>query len=228
MHAWHEREPWQQTRLDVILAGNLRGPSWSEPARPVVLEDVKGIVEWLITRLGGGAVTYVRADTPAPGVEHPGRTAVVVVEHDGKQLELGRLGELDPRYVAANEVRAEHALFASLDLEAMAGLARTVPEVRDLAALPAVEFDVAIVVPRDLESGRVTQVLRQHAGPMLARLTLFDRYQGAPLGADEISLAYRLRFQPTDAGPTDAQLAELMADIEDAIADELGGRVRSG
>ena len=138
------------------------------------------------------------------------------------------MGELDPRYLSAAGVRAEHAVVATLDLALLADLARPVAEVRQLAQLPAVELDIAIVVPRQAEAGRVAQLIRQHAGPRLARLSLFDRYQGPPLGADEISLAYRLRFQPDETGPTDEQLADMTVAIENAVADELGGRVRSG
>ncbi len=229
VHEWRAERPWQQTRLGILFAGNMRTPSWYEPARPAGAEDVKAAVAWVLDRLGVPAVEYRRPGDVVAGVEHPGRTAIVsATDSDGRLVELGRAGELDPRYVAASGVRAEHVAFAALDVGAFEDLARPVADVRELAQLPAVELDIAIVVPHTVEAGSVARLIRGHAGARLASLTLFDRYQGPPLGADEVSLAYRLRFQPNADGPRDDQLAELTTTIENAVADELGGRVRSG
>jgi phenylalanyl-tRNA synthetase beta chain len=229
IHEWRAGKPWQQTRLGLLLCGDVRAASWYEPARPAGVEDAKAVVAWLLDRLGVAAIEYRRPADIAAGIEHPGRTAEVAArDEDGRWVSLGRLGELDPRYTAAVGVRAEHVIFASLDVALLEDLARPVAAARELAQLPAVELDIAIVVPRDVEAGRVASVIRGHAGPRLASLTLFDRYQGPPLEADEVSLAYRLRFQPNETGPTDEGLADLTTGIEGAVADELGGRVRSG
>ena len=228
VHEWRADKPWQQDRLAIMFSGDVRAPSWYEPARPAGAEDVKAVISWLLDRVGVTPVEYQRPRDIAPGIEHPGRTAAVIAHDDGRTVELGRVGELDPRYLAAAGVRAERAVVATLDLALLADLARPVAEVRELAQLPAVELDIAIVVPREAEAGRVAQLIRRHAGARLARLSLFDRYQGPPLGADEISLAYRLRFQPDETGPTDEQFADMTVAIENAVADELGGRVRSG
>lgn len=228
IHEWRTDRPWQQSRLGIMLCGEVRSPSWYEPARPAGLEDAKAIVAWLLDRLGLSAVEYQRPGELIAGVEHPGRTAIVTVVDEDRQVEVGRVTELDPRYAATVELRAEHVIFATLDMARVEELSQPVAQARETAALPAAEIDVAIVVPRDMEAGRVAQLIRRVAGPRLARLSLFDRYQGPPLDADEVSLAYRLRFQPDDEGPSDDQLAELTATIETAVVDELGGRVRSG
>jgi phenylalanyl-tRNA synthetase beta chain len=229
IHEWRVGKPWQQARLGILLCGNLRAPSWYEAARAAGIEDLKAVATWLLERLGVRRVEFRQPAAIVAGIEHPGRTALVaVLDDDDRWTEVGRLGELDPRYVAACGVRAEHVNFASLDLALIEDLARPVAEVRELAQLPPLELDIAIVVGRDVQGGKVADVIRAHAGPRLDRLTLFDRYQGPPLDSDEISLAYRLRFQPNDEGPTVEQLADLTADIERAVGDELGGRVRSG
>jgi len=229
IHEWRAGKPWQQARLGIVMCGNVREASWYEGARAAGMEDVKATVTWLLARLGLRRVEFRLPADIVAGIEHPGRTAVVAaLNAEDRWTDVGRLGELDPRYAAACGVRAEHVNFALLDLAVLEELARPVAQVRELAQLPPVELDIAIVVARGVQARKVADVIRAHAGPRLDRLTLFDRYQGAPLGDDEISLAYRLRFQPSDDGPTDDQLADLTADIETAVADELGGRVRSG
>jgi phenylalanyl-tRNA synthetase beta subunit len=57
-------------------------------------------------------------------------------------------------------------------------------------------------------------------------LVLFDRYSGPPLAANEVSLAYRLRFQPPESGLAEDELEGAVDRIGIALATELGGRIR--
>jgi phenylalanyl-tRNA synthetase beta subunit len=56
-------------------------------------------------------------------------------------------------------------------------------------------------------------------------LHVFDRYEGAPLGENEVSLAFRLRLQ-SDQTLTDAEVDALMTRVRDALRTRLGGRIR--
>jgi phenylalanyl-tRNA synthetase beta chain len=87
---------------------------------------------------------------------------------------------------------------------------------------------LAVIVSRDTSAGSVESVIRANAGPYLARLDLFDRYQGAPLAANEISLAYRLRFQPADAQLSEQSIEASVEAVTKALARDVGGRLRSG
>ena len=102
------------------------------------------------------------------------------------------------------------------------------PQVRGAEQLPLVERDLAIVVRRDAAAGKVDGVIRANAGPNLSSVSLFDRYTGAPLGDDEVSLAYRLRFQPDTEQLSEAQLDEAISRVTNALEKEVGGKIRAG
>jgi len=227
LHEWRDEAPGQSEVLALLLAGNVRAQSWSEPARPASLDDLKGIVEAIAARAHVERVEYTAAD-PRAGVEHPGRTALVVAVNGDERLDLGRVFEVDPRLLAAFEVKAERVLFALLQLEPLLALAARIPEVRRIETLPAIDRDLAVVVKRDTAAASVENAIRANAGAHLARLTLFDRYQGAPLGADEVSLAYRLRFQPGAEQLSEARIDEAIARVTQAVEREVGGRIRAG
>jgi phenylalanyl-tRNA synthetase beta subunit len=70
-------------------------------------------------------------------------------------------------------------------------------------------------------------IIGDHAGPLLASCVLFDRYQGPPLAADEVSLAWRLRFEPGDQPLDEAYLNERLIVIEAAVRERLGARRRA-
>ncbi|MDL2334857.1 MAG: phenylalanine--tRNA ligase subunit beta, partial [Chloroflexota bacterium] len=211
MHEWRDGGPAQSEVLAILM------PS---------IDDLKGIVETIAARAHLDRVEY-EATQVRDGVEHPGRTAAVVAVTGDQRTPLGRVFEIDPRLLAAFEVKAERVAFALIQLEPLRDLAARVPQVRRIDTLPAVERDLAVVVSHDQAAADVERAIRGAAGQNLANLRLFDRYTGAPLAANEVSLAYRLRFQPELEPLTEQQIDEAMARVTQALAQEVGGKIRS-
>jgi phenylalanyl-tRNA synthetase beta chain len=211
----------------LLLSGPIAPPYPGAPQRTADVADAKGLLEWLVSRVGSGHLRY-EPTAVMDRVEHPGRTAAVVSELDsGMRLELGRVGELDPRYLAAVGARAEHVVVATVDLE---GLARLRPTERQVAApdrLPAVDRDISVVLARSRPAGEVDAIIRAAGGSHLRSVRLFDVYQGPPLGDEELGLGYRLRFQPTDRPIEEADLDGTIAKITDALSARLGARLRT-
>ena len=85
-----------------------------------------------------------------------------------------------------------------------------------------------MVVKDGVAAANVEAAIRSNAGPSLASVVLFDRYTGAPLADDEVSLAYRLRFQPGTEQMSEAQLDEAVAKVTNALEKEVGGKIRAG
>ncbi|MEO7118660.1 MAG: phenylalanine--tRNA ligase subunit beta, partial [Candidatus Limnocylindrales bacterium] len=161
------------------------------------------------------------------GVEHPGRTATVFVETEaGHRMELGHVGELDPRYLAANDVRSERVAHVLIDLD---GLDRLAPNRRvgTLERLPGAERDIAVVVDRTRGAGEVIDVIHAAGPASLRSVRLFDRYQGPPLTDRQMSLAFRLRFEPGERPLEESELDAAVQDITAALAERLGARLRA-
>jgi phenylalanyl-tRNA synthetase beta chain len=218
--------PEQSQELGILLAGEWQPGSWAQPGRSADAADAKGILEWLCDRAAHAHIRW-EPTTPSVGVEHPGRTAAALVETaEGRRLEIGRAGELDPRYLAAIGARAEQVAFAGLS---MAALARIVPErirAKPIPRVPATERDLAVVLDEDHPAGQVQAIIREAGGKLLRDVALFDRYQGPPLGSDEVSLAYRIRLQATERTLTDAEVDQLMERVISALRERAGARIR--
>jgi phenylalanyl-tRNA synthetase beta chain len=137
---------------------------------------------------------------------------------------IGRAGELDPRLLAASDVRAERVAFAVLELDAVAGAVQR-RLVRPIARNPAVERDLALVVAETVPAGAVESVIRTSAGALLDSVRLFDRYRGAPLAADEVGLGYRLRLQ-ADHTLSEAEVEAVITDVVTGLGREVGARLR--
>lgn len=228
-------QPTETPMLGFVLVGASRPATWSSAARPFDVADGKGIVELLAHRLGEAWVSWSPAGT-RPGVDHPGRTALgtahppegapppAAVPSQG--LPLGRVGEVHPSLLEAYDIRAPHVIFGEVPVAALAGLVPERVTTGPLDGPPVVERDIAVVVGREVAAGAVGELIRAAAGPGLVSLALFDRYVGAPLGAEEVSLAWRLRFQPAEGDSADAAVDDRMGRVASVLSERIGGRLR--
>jgi phenylalanyl-tRNA synthetase beta chain len=211
--------PDEPLTLGILLAGPAPAGRYDDPRRPFDFADAKGVVEGLVTTLGVPGVSYRPAE-PMP--YHPGRCAAV---HLG-EAPVGVLGQLHPRVAAACELPA--ASFA-VELE-LGPLLEAVPRMRPATTpspYPELSFDVAFLVPPGVAASDLEEVLREAGGELLARLILFDAYQGPPLPPGHRNLAYRVALQAPDRTLTDADGAAVRDRMAALAAERLGAVLRT-
>jgi phenylalanyl-tRNA synthetase beta chain len=224
-HRWQDGAPAETPTLSLAAVGDAAPASWQQPVRLFEVDDLKGLIAWLVDRVAGSAVRFTAA-VPRTSIDHPGRLASVVVELDGQPRELGRVGELHPDLLASYDVQARQVVFGELALDTLASLVPSQRLAGTVDRLPVVERDIAIELAVDRAAGEVEAVIREAAGPELQELRLFDRYQGPPLAAGQVSLGYRLRFQPQDGAFGDLTVDDRISTIVTALSDRVGGRLR--
>jgi phenylalanyl-tRNA synthetase beta chain len=219
--------PTETPMLAFVLTGSTRPASWGSGMRAYDVADGKGLLELLAYRLGEARVSWARTEIRA-GVEHPGRTAAAtaVLPDTVDGIPLGRVGEIHPALLGAYDIRASHVVFGEVPLAALVSLVPAQVVTGDLDRAAPVERDLAFVVRADVPAGSVGALIRSAAGPELLSLALFDRYQGSPLAAHEISLAWRLRFEPTGAMADDAGVDDRMGRVASVLSERIGARLR--
>jgi phenylalanyl-tRNA synthetase beta chain len=211
--------PDEPLTLGVLLTGQRPVGRFDDPVAPFDFADAKGVVEGLVAALGVDQVRY-RPEGPPP--YHPGRCAGVFI--GGRPV--GLLGQLHPRVAAALELPP--AAFA-VELE-LAPLLAAVPRMRPAptpSPYPELSFDVAFLVPPGVAASELAAVLRQAAGRLLARLALFDAYQGPPLPPGHRNLAYRVALQADDRTLTDADGAAARDRMAAVAAERLQAVLRT-
>ncbi|MBI3745924.1 MAG: phenylalanine--tRNA ligase subunit beta [Chloroflexi bacterium] len=216
------REWW---RLGIALAGAFDPPAWNRERRAADLDDMKGIVEALAGALGLPRPRFATLATEP--MLHPGRAATVLVggDADGPALS-GAIGEVHPALAGEWDERSRGALVAELSIRGLAAGSLPVPRGLTPARHPEVDRDIAIVVTAERPAGEIEAVIRDHAGPLLRDVRLFDVYRGVPLAASERSLAFRLTFGDPDRTLNEAEVETAMAAVTSA-ATAAGGRIRS-
>lgn len=185
-------------------------------ARGVSGEDgfymLKGIIEQMIESMGITDHTYLEhASDP---VLHPRRTAAITV--DGARI--GVIGEINPTIMGALKTQ-ERIIAAELSFTAPWQAARADTEYRAIAKYPAIMRDIAVVVPEDVRTSDVLNVIEDTAGPLLIDVGLFDYFQDDDrLGEDKKNLAFHLIFQSPERTLKDSEADKEMERITAALA----------
>ena len=183
----------------------------------------KGLVEAIVDRLElDGELTFTQA-TDVPGF-HPGRTAALHFAG----IPVGHVGELHPRVVQDYDLPANQRACAwLLDLGALAALVSRKHAFSTFSRQPAMLRDLAVVVPETLVAGDAIAAIREAGGPLLEKVSMFDRFQGGAIPAGQVSLGFSLVYRAPDRTLTTAEVEPVHQGIVDGLQARFGAVLRA-
>jgi phenylalanyl-tRNA synthetase beta chain len=195
---------------------------WSSKPQGADFFDIKGDVEALIAPQ---QAVFEPATHPAM---HPGRCARIVLNN----AVVGHVGELHPQWRQAWGLAVAPVLF-EMELEAV--LQRPVPVAAPVARFPAVERDIAVIVPEAITHADLMKSIHAAKGAgNLQAAVLFDVYRpkvgtGSATGVQdgEKSLAVRLTLNSDSATLTEEQIEATVRAVLDSVMADLGARLRA-
>jgi phenylalanyl-tRNA synthetase beta chain len=200
----------EEARLGVLLSG--RAAQHLSPAgRPYDFFDGKGLVELLAARFGVAPPELAPLDAAVwDGVLHPGQRAALRPLRENRPVEY--VGVLHPDLAAKWELK-DAPIVAELDPARFdAGAA---VRARPLDRFPAVDRDLAVVVPLSVPSAEVRAEVRRAAGPLLRDVRVVDKYDRPPVPAGRVSLTVALAYQDPARTLTGE---EVQASVERVVA----------
>jgi phenylalanyl-tRNA synthetase beta chain len=137
----------------------------------------------------------------------------------------GWIGELHPLVARAWDVEA--AAGFEVDLAALVAAASAGEETfEDVTSYPAVNQDIAAVVPTEVSAAQLREAVLAGGGELLHSAEVFDLYEGEQVGEGRKSLALRLEFRAPDRTLTDEEVTERRSVIEAELG-KIGGSLRA-
>ncbi|WP_274649351.1 phenylalanine--tRNA ligase subunit beta [Paenibacillus humicola] len=216
------RLPHEKHRLAVLLTGNRISAAWNRKAEAADFYVVKGMFESLAEKLGVERLISYEAAQPAD--MHPGRTAAVVLETERGRETIGYLGQLHPDVQLAHDLGDVFVL--EVELEPLYDAADFSIAYRPLPRYPAIQRDIAVVVDRQAEAGKLLEAAGSAAGGLLESVRVFDVFTGERLGTDKKSVALSLVYRHPERTLTDEEAAELHGRVVQKLEQSFGAELR--
>jgi phenylalanyl-tRNA synthetase beta chain len=161
-----------------------------------------------------------------PAFLHPGRAATLQF---GPKTVLGWFGQLHPSALEALDAEGPIVAFEII-LDAVPA-----PKARPTKAKPkldrsdfmAVERDLAFVVDASVRAGDIVRAAENAERSLVAKVGVFDVYQGEGLPGGSKSIAIQVILQPRDRTLTDAEIDAAMSKIVAEVSRRTGAALRS-
>ncbi len=211
-------KPEEHAHAAFVITGRGLPVHWSAPRRDVDLYDARGIIE-AVGDLIGTTPPGFRSDR-IPYLEE-GRALNVLL---GERM-IGVVGAISPPVLGRYGI--DRPVYAGeIDLGAIGGLPAARRRYAPLPRFPAIRRDLALVLRRDVTFESVARVVRTASRLPIAELLVFDRYVGAGVPVDCVSLAIQVVFQHADRTLTHEEVQEAQDAIVEILRRELGASLR--
>ncbi len=196
------------------ITGNLSSTLW-KTNQMTDFYTLKGVIEDLIREFKlENRTEYL----PVSDVSylHPGRTARIKLA--GKQpITLGIIGELHPDIAQKCKFNQPVYLF-EIDLESMlSNIAYTVSRYREIPHYPAVNRDIAFIVPESVSYQELSKIIKKSSSKLFKKADIFDLYQGEHVPEGAKSVAFRITLQNPEATMVDEVIDAEIARIKDGL-----------
>ncbi len=195
--------PDEPVHLCIAVTGQRHRPHWDGSPGAFDFFDLKGLTEALLERLGLDRVETLPYDRDDPLFDV---NRVGELRADG--VRIGRFGAVSHRILDRYEIR-EPVLMGLIDCGILFGRASEQRAYHSPPKYPAVERDLAIVVPDEVSHRDILDEIRACCGDLLEAVELFDVYRGEQISDDRKSMAYALRFRSDERTLTDAEVSSL-------------------
>lgn len=122
----------------------------------------------------------------------------------------------------------EDIFIAEFDLDALMETVRALPPLKyqPVPKFPPFEFDIALVVDKQVNAATLEDSIRRNAGKLLENIGIFDVFEGKPLQDNEKSIAFRLMFRDADRTLAINDIEPIINRLVKKLGKETGAKLR--
>lgn len=196
-----DNEYIEESKVSGLLSGNYLTTSWKENKK-VDFYVVKGIVENILDYLGlSNRYSFDSKNTLSD--LHPYVSASVVVDREV----IGYIGQVHPK------IKGTPTYVFELSIDKLLNIKVRGIKYKEITKFPSVTKDLAFVMPLDMESKVVADLIKKVGGRLLESVHVFDVYTGDRIDSDKKSVAYSLKFQDPNRTLTDDEVNKIIDEI---------------
>jgi phenylalanyl-tRNA synthetase beta chain len=207
----------EQNHLCIYITGTITENSWKNKATAADIYYAQGVAETVLKTTG------VRIDHYQNGTDDKELSSSLLATINGEQI--FRLGKVSNAIAAKFDIK-QPVFFVDFNWDALVKFVRNKIAFKEIPKYPAVERDLAMVVPKTMKYQEVKEQVAKLRLNKLQEVKLFDVFESEKLGADKKSLAINFTFLDEEKTLTDKEIDGWMNKIMTTLEKELGAEIR--
>ncbi|MEJ8816576.1 phenylalanine--tRNA ligase subunit beta [Lacibacter sp. H407] len=207
---------FETDHIAIYTSGNTEA-SWKQKASATDVYYLKAVVNSILQQAGLKAETQLMQATAgfSGGVEYKIKKQVVATV---AIVDTNRLKQFDIK---------QPVYFADINWNILTQLAAKAKlEYKEIARFPAVERDLAIVIPQATTFAEVEQTIALAKVSRLQSVSLFDVFESEKIGAGKKSMALNFVFQDDEKTLTDNETEKMMNTLVQSLEKQLAAEIR--
>ena len=152
---------------------------------------------------------------------HPGVCADILANDE----KVGEIGQISYD-VCKNFSIKKNIFVCEIDIEKIRDKVSLIKIYEPIIKYPAVKRDLAIIVDKDIDSGRIEKIFKNNSNNLLKNIELFDIYTGNQINKGKKSMAYKLTFQSKEKTLVDEDINSLIDNMLFDLKEQLGAYLR--
>jgi phenylalanyl-tRNA synthetase beta chain len=210
--------PEERNVLAGLLSGVISEDFWSAKLK-ADFYDLKGCIENIFYDLKLRNCHF-RSGNSEPFL-HPGKSCNIYLNG----ISVGYAGELHPDVIEKMDLRNKAYVF-EINLDIMADHVFKGVIYKEISKYPAVTRDVAFVIPADIATDYMLDIVLQQKEDLLENVGIFDIYAGKGLPDGLKSLGLRFSYRATDRTLTDTEINNIHEKIVRNTVQLTGAKIR--
>ncbi len=210
--------PLEKNCLGCLITGIHDDELWHSN-RITDFYDLKGAAENIFADLRISEAEF-RSDL-SESFLHPVKSAGIMIG----ERQVGFIGEAHRNVLDALDLK-DVAFLVELDLDILSEKFSNGVSYRDISRFPYITRDVALLIDKDMEAGRVLDFIRETREELLEKVRVFDVYDGKGIPGGLKSLGLRFIYRSAEKTLTDEEITAVHGRIVEKIVGFTGAIIR--
>jgi phenylalanyl-tRNA synthetase beta chain len=204
-------------RLILLVTGSTEA-TWRDKPRPHDLYDLTGALKRLADHFHWPPITF------APN-QRGWLDEGTSIDVSCGDRELGWLGKLNGKLSTELDIKQD-VFLAELDVASLLSLSDESVAFTALPVYPAATRDIAMILDEQVRVGDVLSMIRDTAGDLAEKVSLFDLYKGKQIAKGRKSIAVSIRYRSPERSLASEEIDRRQAAVMDMLRREFKVEIR--
>lgn len=207
---------FETDHLAIYTSGSTE-PSWKQKATATDVYFLKAVINGILQQAG------LTAEPEVLGEERGFSSGL---QYKIKKQIVAKIGIVDTVQLKQFDIK-QPVFFADINWSVLTQLASKAKlEYKEIPRFPAVERDLAIVLPKSTSYAEVEKIIFNTKVSRLKAVSLFDVFESEKIGAGKKSMALNFVFQDEEKTLTDQETEKMMSTLIQALEKQMEAEIR--